>query len=100
MAWRLLQDRLPTKSNLVKRNILPQSGDLNCPLCNSSPESAAYLFLECGKSIDIWYACFKWFGVDTVCHNQIEAHFNSFLGILDRKKGSLVAICGGIVKIM
>ncbi|KAJ0536351.1 putative reverse transcriptase zinc-binding domain-containing protein [Helianthus annuus] len=44
-GWKLLQDRLPTKDNLAKRNI---QMDLNtCYLCNSENETADHLFTSC-----------------------------------------------------
>jgi hypothetical protein len=45
-AWRLLRDRLPTKSNLVTRGIL----SLDLHFC----ETAHHLFLSCSTFGSLW----------------------------------------------
>lgn len=49
-TWRLLGNRLPTKDNLLRRNIIPSREEAKCIFCNSTTESAAHLFLECDPS--------------------------------------------------
>lgn len=92
MAWTLILNRLPTRSNLAIRDIIPQSGNQNCPLCDGTLEIASYLFRECGKASDIWYSCYNWLGVSYVCQNQISSHFESTVGIFYGKMGGLLAI--------
>lgn len=92
MAWRLLQDRLPTRVNLAKRNILPQTGNVNCPFCNRLSETAAHLFVKCNVSTNMWLECYKWLGVATAGHNQISNHFLAYSGLLLGKKGNMFAI--------
>lgn len=49
-------NRLPTRENLCRRNIIEANGDFNCPICNLKPETVAQLFLEChGTSSILWY---------------------------------------------
>nr|GEV76493.1 RNA-directed DNA polymerase, eukaryota [Tanacetum cinerariifolium] len=43
-AWKLCLDRLPTRVNLAKRNVVVAS--LLCPLCDSGMEDAAHFFLD------------------------------------------------------
>ncbi|KAL5191687.1 putative mitochondrial protein [Glycine soja] len=57
-AWRLLWDRLPTKDNLAKRQILINN-DL-CPFCHSKPESAPHLFFTCEKIQPLWWEFLSW----------------------------------------
>ncbi|KAL8549553.1 hypothetical protein ACS0TY_008403 [Phlomoides rotata] len=47
-AWRLLWDRLPTKSNLCRRGVLGRNSDLNCCLCRQETETGKHLFFEFG----------------------------------------------------
>ncbi|CAI8611566.1 unnamed protein product [Vicia faba] len=42
--WRLAKNILPTKDNLRKKGILL---DETCSLCNSAPETALHLFMDC-----------------------------------------------------
>ncbi|XP_057809018.1 uncharacterized protein LOC131023492 [Salvia miltiorrhiza] len=46
-CWKLLQDRIHTKENLSKRNILSADQSLACAFCSESPESASHLMIEC-----------------------------------------------------
>ncbi|GJW78103.1 RNA-directed DNA polymerase, eukaryota, partial [Tanacetum coccineum] len=46
-----LQDRLPTRSNLVRRNILIDS--LSCPICDGEPEDSSHLFFRCCLARDV-----------------------------------------------
>ncbi|KAH1203108.1 putative ribonuclease H protein [Glycine max] len=66
-AWRLLWDRLlPTKDNLIKRQI-HINNDL-CPFCHSQPESASHLFFSCAKVLPLWWDFFSWVKEDRVIH--------------------------------
>ena len=65
-AWRLLWDRLPTKDNLAKRQILINN-DL-CPFCNSKPESAPHLFFTCDKIQPLWWEFLSWVKEDRTIH--------------------------------
>ncbi|XP_028223300.1 uncharacterized protein LOC114404613, partial [Glycine soja] len=65
-AWRLLWDRLPTKDNLIKRQILIDNG--LCPFWHSQPESASHLFFSCAKVLPLWWDFFSWVKEDRVIH--------------------------------
>ncbi|KAH1203691.1 Kinesin-like protein KIN-12E [Glycine max] len=65
-VWRLLWDRLPTKDNLIKRQIQVDN-DL-CPFCHNQPESASHLFFTCGKTMAIWWEYLSWVKEDKVFH--------------------------------
>lgn len=86
MAWRLLQDRLPTRVNLATRHILPQSGTASCLLCDSASESANHLFFGCCVSLKIWTTCFKWLDISTTPHFKTSRNFMAFSGQLLGKK--------------
>nr|GEZ92465.1 protein LURP-one-related 4-like [Tanacetum cinerariifolium] len=43
-AWKLFPDRLPTRSNLARRNVLIPS--LACPLCDHALEDSFHLFCD------------------------------------------------------
>ena len=45
-SWRLLQDRIPTKSNLVRRHVLQPIDNLCVTGCGSS-KTADHLFVGC-----------------------------------------------------
>jgi hypothetical protein len=53
LAWRLLRDGLPTKANLVTRDILSSATHL-CVFGCGDVETARHLFLSCGTFGSIW----------------------------------------------
>ncbi|GJT66356.1 RNA-directed DNA polymerase, eukaryota [Tanacetum coccineum] len=50
-AWKLHLDRLPTRSNLLKRGIQVQSS--LCPICNVLQEDTSHLFFSCDVALAI-----------------------------------------------
>ena len=60
-AWRLIKDRLPTKSNLRRRQI--EINDSICPFCRNLQEDAAHLFFNCNKSLPLWWESLSWTGI-------------------------------------
>jgi hypothetical protein len=52
-AWRLLQDMLPTKSNLVARGILSSEAHYCVSGCGAI-ESAQHLFCSCSTFSSLW----------------------------------------------
>lgn len=93
MAWRLIWDRLPTKVNLIKRRIPIPPDEVKCYSCEFIEESANHLFLHCPLPYEIWTACYRWLGVQTVCHGNIRDHFLMHFGLLKGKRGKKLAIC-------
>ncbi|GKD24768.1 RNA-directed DNA polymerase, eukaryota [Tanacetum coccineum] len=57
-AWRLYLDRLPTKSNLIRRGI--QFGSPICPNCISYDEDVPYIFFKCPLAIVVSRAVCRW----------------------------------------
>ncbi|GKV09172.1 hypothetical protein SLEP1_g20714 [Rubroshorea leprosula] len=62
--WKLLLNRLPTKSNLLKRGFGVIMGDGNCNLCQEEEEDATHLFLKCKNVRWIWKECDRWWGIN------------------------------------
>jgi hypothetical protein len=66
MAWRLLRNRLPTKDNLLRRNII-NSDDTMCATAGCGiMESAQHLFLHCDTSRELWHNVLNWLGLSFV----------------------------------
>ena len=57
-AWRIIQDRLPTKTNLHRRNV--EINDSMCPFCRNFEEDAAHLFFSCDKVMPLWWESLSW----------------------------------------
>lgn len=59
-AWRAPINRIPTKANLVSRNVHGLE-DLNlCILCNRMEESTTHLFLHCDVASLVWSKLMSW----------------------------------------
>ncbi|CAK8566661.1 unnamed protein product [Lathyrus sativus] len=54
LSWRLALDRLPTRSNLLKRRVFDSEQDLDYVFCSSSLEDVSHLFFSCIKSTQVW----------------------------------------------
>jgi len=52
-SWRLIKNRLPTRHNLLKRNVPIQ--EHTCPLCGSYQEEAGHLFFNCKLTSGLWW---------------------------------------------
>ncbi|GJS54510.1 RNA-directed DNA polymerase, eukaryota [Tanacetum coccineum] len=61
-VWKALQDRLPTRSNLVRRNILIDS--VSCPICDGEPEDSSHLFFRCCLARDVTRLVCRWWDLD------------------------------------
>ncbi|XP_071704813.1 uncharacterized protein [Rutidosis leptorrhynchoides] len=56
--WRSLMNRLPTSSELDKREI-----DLDttlCPICNNQVQNVEHILVNCPKIANIWELVLKW----------------------------------------
>ncbi|GJS91983.1 zf-CCHC domain-containing protein [Tanacetum coccineum] len=64
-AWKLALDRLPTRANLVQRNVVTESQ--SCPLCDVILEDTSHLFFNCSLARDVTRLLCRWWnlGVQT-----------------------------------
>nr|GEV07607.1 RNA-directed DNA polymerase, eukaryota [Tanacetum cinerariifolium] len=61
-AWKLFLDRLPTRSNLARRNVSIPS--LACPLCDLALEDSSHLFFGCFVAKDVQKLICRWWNLD------------------------------------
>nr|KYP57260.1 Transposon TX1 uncharacterized [Cajanus cajan] len=59
-VWRLLINALPTKENLLRRNIQVEPQHRLCVFCRASLETAPHLFCTCSKVVTIWDQWLTW----------------------------------------
>jgi hypothetical protein len=88
-AWRLLQDRIPTKSNLVRRQVL-QHGSNVCVSGCGVPETVDHLFLACNLFGSVWSLICNWLGISFVCPGSITDHFLHFTQLAGMPRSSYV----------
>ena len=76
-AWRLISDRLPTKTNLIARRVL--STDMSsCVAGCGHPETAQHLFLLCNTFGSLWRLVRDWIGCYGVDADNISDHLLQF----------------------
>jgi len=85
LAWRLLRDRLPTKSNLLRRGIIHDE-NTSCVAGCGCIESVQHLFISCDFLGTLWHHVRQWLGLSGVDHNDISTHFAQCTNYLDRRR--------------
>ena len=78
VAWRLLQDRLPTKINLQRRGIA-QVTDTRCVSGCGKEETTSHLFLHCHVFGAIWQHIRSWIGVSGADTDNVPDHIQQFI---------------------
>jgi hypothetical protein len=61
-VWTVLLDRVPTRANLFRRQILSETEDRRCVFCGDQVETTTHLFLYCRVTIQVWQQIFRWLG--------------------------------------
>ena len=75
-SWRHLKDRLPTRDNLLRRNVAIQ--EAVCPLCGQVQEEVDHLFFNCKKTIGLWWESMRWIQVVGPLPASPASHFVQF----------------------
>ena len=66
-AWKMLENKLVTKANLVRREIMVASS--TCSLCRVEEETSSHLSFECRFAWLLWNHCCVWMRVHGAFHN-------------------------------
>jgi len=77
-AWRLLQDRIPTRANLARRRVI-QPIDNVCVGGCGSVETAEHLFIRCDVFRSVWYSVCLWICIPCVFPGAVMDHFFQFV---------------------
>ena len=85
-AWRLFQDRIPTKANFVHRHVIQPTDNLCVGGCGFI-ETTDHLFIACNFFGSTWYLICLWLGVSWAFSGSVKDHFSQFthlVGLLRR----------------
>jgi hypothetical protein len=82
-AWRLLQDRIATRSNLVSRHT-----DSFCVGGCGDMETAEHLFIGCNLFGSVWYLICLRLGISFVCPGSLQDHFYQFIHMAGMPRSS------------
>lgn len=80
LVWKIVLDRLQSKANLRKRNVIHTATEGFCSLCVQEEETTSHLLLTCPVVAKVWERCYRWLGVSTVlpedCIRHLQQHFH------------------------
>jgi hypothetical protein len=79
-SWQLLLDRIPTRTNLEKRGMLPVGAPWECLGCVGMGENSTHLFLHCPCVIWVWGEIFKWLGISIIISPSLPLLFEMVKG--------------------
>jgi hypothetical protein len=84
-AWKVLLNRVPTKTNLTFRNVLAPEESTLCPMCNGAEESSIHLFLHCQLACKVWYKLMWWLDGYFVIPPNLFVHWECWSGRVSNK---------------
>ncbi|XP_058754132.1 uncharacterized protein LOC131627313 [Vicia villosa] len=81
-GWRLVQDRLPAKFQLVKRGIIHEDVESLCVFGCNQVEDVNHLFIGCYCARRVWRKIFGWLRLDYVEEAMCCDHFLQMVTVL------------------
>lgn len=94
-AWRVLHDRIQTRSNLRRRQVIHSVQEARCPFFLQCEESTIHLLFLCPVAWNIWMACYKWLGFSTVLPAKGRTIFSSISFLAGPKLRNKELVCCG-----
>lgn len=76
--WRLLLDKLPTRNQLIRMNVISDIIENCCPFCTLSEENMTHLFFNCNIVITVWKQVLLWMDRENSILLNPSQHFLSF----------------------
>lgn len=81
LSWKVLLNRIPTRLNLVRRNVIPTNASVLCVCCNLVKESANHLFLHCFETWKIWLYLQRWLEMSFITPPNLSCHWMCWNGV-------------------
>ncbi|GAU47696.1 hypothetical protein TSUD_190240 [Trifolium subterraneum] len=88
-AWRLLNNRLPSKDNLTRRGMHLEDSELCLGGCGVA-ETIDHLIVGCDMSSSLWIKILKWLGIFGPLPNVVTDHVSQFCNIFPVGKESQI----------
>ncbi|GKU95921.1 hypothetical protein SLEP1_g9218 [Rubroshorea leprosula] len=85
-VWKLLQDRIPTGENLLKRGMAGGELDFECIFCGKHIESTSHLFFTCEVTWAVWQVFYAWWGQQGVLTCEAWKHLQQHTGMIQNGK--------------
>ncbi|KAK2408980.1 hypothetical protein QL285_044442 [Trifolium repens] len=81
LVWKLLQNKIPTKDNLVKRGILSES-QTSCSFGRGKEETVSHVFFECTTVTEVCQEILRWLKINSTLHNTTLENYYQFSGLI------------------
>ncbi|XP_058774194.1 uncharacterized protein LOC131648455 [Vicia villosa] len=81
-AWRMLKDRIPTRSQLKHRNIIEDDDACRCVFGCPTIEDTQHLFMDCIKARKVWNLIYQWLGIYVDMNVDCGNHLLQFVETL------------------
>ncbi|XP_058764822.1 uncharacterized protein LOC131638284 [Vicia villosa] len=92
-GWRVILNRIATKDQLIKRNVVLDSNDNLCVFCHLHDETISHLFGSCSFMENIWNSVCKWLGDDMVLSvEDFKAYFYHAENIIQVVKRNILGV--------
>ncbi|GAU34577.1 hypothetical protein TSUD_29230 [Trifolium subterraneum] len=88
-AWRLLNNRLPSKDNLTRRGMHLEDSELCLGGCGVA-ETIDHLIVGCDMSSPLWIKILNWLGIFGPLPNVVADHVSQFCNIFPVGKESQI----------
>jgi hypothetical protein len=92
-SWMLLHNKIPTKDNLFRRQIINCGADQICAACGVEAETPIHLFLYCEFALQVWEKIHSWLGLGYMLPQNLVSLFHFFAvyrGQKTRRKGLMM----------
>ena len=84
--WMVLIDRIPMRSNLALRRVLPPEEPCSRVLCGQGEETTTHIFLHCEVASLIWRKVLNWLGVNFITPQNMFTHFACWNGEVNSRQ--------------
>ncbi|XP_058775083.1 uncharacterized protein LOC131649336 [Vicia villosa] len=84
-SWRLLKDRLPTRLQLLKRDIIVDNEECLCVFGCPIKEDAKHLFLRCDKLRRVWEKIQSWLEITVTGGDDCRSNYMNWFEALHQK---------------
>jgi len=77
-SWKVLLNRIPTRINLSRRNVVPPNALTSCVFCGLAGETKTHMFVHCGVVWNIWEVLLHWLQGAFIMPPNLFIHWASF----------------------
>jgi hypothetical protein len=84
-SWMLLHNKIPTKDNLLRRQII-NGNDQLCVFCGTELETSVHLFIYCPFALNVWEKIHNWLALGFMLPQNLVSLLHFFAVYRGQKK--------------